>query len=151
MIEVKIFIVVEWIVIKNVQIRKFFKKTNFMKLQSITLNVRMSKAWSLIGFKITELFEKPRDLYDDSKYILVRRMVVHRKSFNSFIVFDNRIESFFLEFLPVFTQFILIVVIKHEEKVLNVRNRLFEFKIAFCREQMICKFLQSSYTVFCCL
>lgn len=122
-----------------------------MKLQSITLNVRMSKAWSLIGFKITKLFEKPRDLYDDSKYILVRRMVVHRKSFNSFIVFDNRIESFFLEFLPVFTQFILIVVIKHEEKVLNVRNRLFEFKIAFCREQMICKFLQSSYTVFCCL
>ncbi len=151
MIEVKIFIVVEWIVIKNVQIRKFFKKTNFMKLQSITLNVRMSKAWSLIGFKITKLFEKPWDLYNDSKYVLVRRMVMHRKSFNSFIVFNNRIESFFLEFLPVFTQFILIVVIKHEEKVLNVRNRLFEFKITFCREQMICKFLQSSYTVFCCL
>lgn len=151
MIEVKIFIVIEGIVIKNVQIRKFFEKTNFVKLQSITLNVWMPKAWGLIGFEVTELFEESWNLNDNSKNILVRRMVMHRKPFNSFIIFDNRIKSFFFEFLPVFTQFILIVVIKHEEEVLNVGYCLFEFEVAFCRKQMICKFLKSSNTVFCCL
>jgi len=39
---------------------------------------------------------------------------MHRKSFNSFIILDNRIETLLLQFLPIATEFVFIIRVKHE-------------------------------------
>ena len=41
-------------------------------------------------------------------------MVVHGKSFNSFVVLNDWVETFFFEFLPVLAEFVLVVVVEHE-------------------------------------
>ena len=96
LVQVKVFIVIEWVVIENIQVGKLFKKTNFMKLNSITLDVRMPKVWSFIGLKVTKLFQEPRNLDDNSENVFIRGMIMHWKPLNSLIVFNDRIKSFFL-------------------------------------------------------
>lgn len=85
-----------------------------MQLNCISFNVRVPEVRSFIGFEVTEFFQEPGNLYDDSENILIRRMVVHGESFNSLVVLNDWVETFFFEFLPVLAEFVLVVVVEHE-------------------------------------
>lgn len=54
----------------------------------------MSEGGSVIGLEIAKLFQKSRYLDDDSENVLVRGVVVHTETFNSFVVLDDWIEAF---------------------------------------------------------
>lgn len=108
----------------------------------------MSEIGRFISLKVTKLFQESRNLYNDSENILIGRMVVHRKSFDSLIVLDNWIKSFFFQFLPILAQFILVVVVKHEQEVFNVWNCLFELEVTLCCKQVVSQLFQLSDTIF---
>ena len=72
----------------------------------------MPEFGGIVSLEISKLSQKPRNLSNDSKEIIRSGMVVHFKSFNSFIVLDDRIERSFFEFLPIPTKIILSIGIK---------------------------------------
>jgi hypothetical protein len=74
-------------------------------------------------------------------------MVVHREPLNGLVVLNHRIEPLLLKFLPVLTQFVLIIVVEHKQKVLNIRNCLLKLEITLGRKQVISQFLKFSDTI----
>ena len=76
--------------------------------------------WSFIGLEITKFLQKFRNLNNNSEDIFIRWMIVHRKPFNSFIVLNNWIKTFFLEFLPIPTQLIFIMLIEEKKEIFNI-------------------------------
>ena len=45
---------------------------------------------------------------------------MHAESFDSFVVFDNRVETFLFQFLPVLAQLIFIVGIEQKKEILYI-------------------------------
>ena len=69
----------------------------------------MPEGGSVICLKITEFLQKSRDLHNNSEDILIGGVVVHAEPFHSFVVFNNRVETFLFQFLPILAQLIFIV------------------------------------------
>jgi hypothetical protein len=80
----------------------------------------VSEIRSLVCLKVAKLFQEPGNLDNYPKNILIRRMIMHRESLNCLVVLNDRIKTFFFQLLPISTQVILIVGIKHEQEILNV-------------------------------
>ena len=104
----------------------------------------MPEIGSFVGFKITEFFQELWYLNDYSENIFIWWVIVHWESLNGLVVLNDRVESFLLKFLPIPTQFILIVLVKQEKKVLYIWNNLLQFKIALWNEQMVSLLFQLS-------
>lgn len=45
---------------------------------------------------------------------------MHTESFNSFVVFDYRVESFLFKFLPISAELILIMRVEQKEEIFDV-------------------------------
>jgi hypothetical protein len=105
-----------------------------MQFDCIAFNVRMSEVGGLVSLEVTELFQESRNLDDYPENVLVRGMVVHRKALNSLVVLNHRVKPFFLQLLPILAQLVLIVVVKHEQKVLDVRNCFLQLKVTLSGE-----------------
>ena len=69
---------------------------------------------------------------------------MHAEAFHSFIVLNNRVETFLLQFLPILAQFIFIVRVEQKKEILDIRDHLFESEVAFGAEEVIGLFLQFS-------
>lgn len=104
----------------NVQFLKLAQQANFIHFDSLTLNWRMSETWCIVCLEITKLLQKTANLHNDSKDIFLSRVIMHRKSFDCFIILDNWVEALFLQFLPVTTQVVLVIGIEKQQKILNV-------------------------------
>ena len=76
---------------------------------------------------------------------------MHRKPLHSLIVLNHWIEPLLLQLLPVLTQLVLIVVVEHQQKILNVRYRLFQLEVTLCCEQVVSQLLQLADAVLCAL
>lgn len=72
---------------------------------------------------------------------------MHGESLNCLVVLNHRIKTLLLQFLPILAQLVLVVVVEHQQKVLNVRNGLFQLEITFSCKKVVRKLLQFSYTV----
>lgn len=84
----------------------------------------MSEGRGVVSLKIAKLLQKSRDLHNNSKDVLVRRMVVHTEPLHSLVILNDRIKSLLLQFLPVTTQLILVMRIKQKQKVFNIGHHL---------------------------
>ena len=73
---------------------KFRQKTNFVKLKHVSFNERVSEGGGIVSLKIAKLFQKSWNLNNDPEDIFVWRVIMHAESFNSFVVFYDRIETF---------------------------------------------------------
>lgn len=142
MVQVEVLVVAERVVVEYVQIRQFLQQSDLVQFNCISLNVRMPEIGRLIRLKVTKLFQEPRYLHNDPENILVRRMIVHRKPLHSLIVLNHRIKPLLLQLLPVLAQLVLIVVVEHQQKILNVRYRLFQLEVTLCGEQVVSQLLQ---------
>jgi len=80
----------------------------------------MSEFWGVISLEIRKFSEESRDLSDNPKEIIRGRMIMHLESFNSLIVFYDRIERSFLKFLPISTKIIFGVWIEKQQEIFNV-------------------------------
>ena len=69
---------------------------------------------------------------------------MHAESFHGFVVLNNRVETFLLQFLPILAQFIFIVRVEQKKEILDIRDHLFESEVAFGAEEVIGLFLQFS-------
>jgi hypothetical protein len=58
-------------------------------------------------------------------------MIVHGEALDGFIILDNRVETLFLELLPIATEVVLIIRIKKQQEVLYAGDVLFELEITF--------------------
>jgi hypothetical protein len=90
-----------------------------------------------IRLKITKLLQKPGNLHNNPKDILLSGMIMHTEPFNRLIVLNHRIEPLLLKFLPIPTQIVLVVRVEQKEEVLDARDILFEFKVALACVQMV--------------
>jgi hypothetical protein len=52
-------------------------------------------------------------------------MIVHGEALDGFIILDNRVETLFLELLPIATEVVLIIRIKKQQEVLYAGDVLF--------------------------
>lgn len=80
----------------NVEFFEFLEQPYLIHFHNVAFNGRVPKIRCQVRLKITEFFEKARDLYDDAKDIFFGGVVVHRKTFNSFVVLDHWIKAFLL-------------------------------------------------------
>ena len=147
LIQIEVFVIVEGIVIENIKLWELFKQAYFMELYCVSLYVRMPKIRGLISLKVTELFQESGYLHNDPEYILIRGMVMHWETLHSFIILDNWIKPFFLKFLPILTELILVVVVEHEKEVFDVWDYLLQFEVTLCCKQMISLLFKLSNTV----
>lgn len=67
-----------------------------------------------IRLKITKLLQKPGNLHNDPKNILLSGMIMHAEPFNRLIVLNHRIEPLLLKFLPVATQIVLVIRVEQK-------------------------------------
>ena len=74
---------------------------------------------------------------------------MHGETFNSLIVLDNWVESLLLEFLPVTTQFILIIGVEHQQKVLDAGHNFLQLEIALGDKKMVSLLFKLSDRVEC--
>lgn len=97
----------------------------------------MSEFWSIISFEVSKLFQKSWYLSDDPEQIIRTGMIMHLKSLDCLIVLNYRIKRSLLQLLPISWKIILGVRIEEQQKVFNIRNHLFQFKVVSSRVQLI--------------
>lgn len=126
-----------WIVVKRIEIVR-------RSLDYLAFYVRMPELGSVLSFELGELFEEPR--YLEYYYEQVTRSwgVLHVKHFQSFVVLVHRVITLALKRLPISAQVILGKRIENEQKVLNVRNSLFQEKMLIPRKIMVSLLHQTS-------
>jgi len=78
------------------------------------------KLRSVVGLEVREFSQKPGDLGDDSKKIFRCGVIMHLKTLNCLVVFDDRIKRSFFQFLPVPAKIIFSVGIEQKEEIFNI-------------------------------
>lgn len=142
-----IFLALVFFTFAKFKILQLSQDSNIFQLIQVTDNFRMPEFWSIVSLEISKLLEESGYLSDYSEKIIWIRMVMHFKSFDCFIVFNNRVKWFFFKLLPVSTQIILCVWVEKQEEILDVWNDLFELEIVPSRVKLESFFLQLSNTV----
>ncbi len=91
-------ILLSWVffILAKIQIFQLSHYADVLQLTLVSNNFRMSKFWCVVSLKIGELFQKSWDLSNNPEKVVGVWMIMHLKSFDSFIIFDNRIEWFLL-------------------------------------------------------
>lgn len=67
---------------------------------------------------------------------------MHAESLDGLVVFNDWVEAFLFQFLPVPAQFVFVVGVEKQQEVLDVRDHLFESEVALGAKEMIGLLLQ---------
>jgi len=122
---------------EDVKGQDFSKQANTVNIIDLACDQRMSENWSIVCFKVRKFFQKSRNLHNYSKQIVLRRQVVHLKSFDWLIVLFHWIELVLLELWPVYAEIEFCVGHKKQQEVLNNRYCFLKLEVWLSAVQMI--------------
>lgn len=128
---------VKGVVDVDIEVGQFGQQSYLPQLDHVPLDERVPKGGSVVGLKIAELLQKPRNLHDDPEDVLIGGVVVHAEALHCLIVLNNRIEALFFQFLPVPAELVLVVRVEQQQEVLDVGHHFFQPEIALCAEEVV--------------
>ena len=70
---------------------------------------------------------------------------MHLETFDCFVIFDNWIKRFLLQFLPVLAQVVFGIGVEQEKEILNIRNNFLQSEIIASSIELEGFFLEFSH------
>lgn len=87
--------------VAKVHSKELVKQADVVQFVLNALNRWMPEMRREVCLKVAKFLKEARDLHDDAKEVLARRMILHLEPFDRLIVLDHRVKALLFKLLPV--------------------------------------------------